>query len=152
MIRVKKVSKARIKDYINIAFKDDKELGNYHILGNVSLDKMVSDTVYRILDTTLGFDSKFYEIIKDKTPIGFFVIVGRFLYSFGVNNKFRSKENLVEWFEIVKKELHYSFYSVMNEKNTRAIEFLQKQGMEIKNEDKENKIVTLIYTRCQQVD
>lgn len=143
MVKIKQISKNVIGQYVSIAFKDDTELSKYHILGGETIEKCVVDTVYRILDVSTQYDLRFYKVMNNKQPIGFFVLGDKFLFSFGINVKFRNKEVLTEWFAIVKKLLHNSFFSVMNDKNTRAISFLEKQGMKIKNRDEQNKTVTL---------
>lgn len=145
MVRVKKISISVIGQYVAIAFKDDKELSLfYHDMKDPTIEKCVVDAVIRIFQLSEQRELSYYKVMNNKVPIGFFVLGSNFLQGFGIDIKFRNKEILTQWFNIVKKLMHNSFFTVLDSKNTRAINFLKRQGMKAEND--ENNLVTLIYT------
>jgi len=136
MIVLKSVNALKIEDYINCAWDGDEKLEKYYdrSLTRRNLDGMVKDTSRKIRDMMEQDEQlSLLGIELDRTPIGFLIFSEKLslFYSFGVNAKYRSKEILTAIFKYVKAKLNYNFYSVMYEYNIRAINWLQKCGMEI---------------------
>jgi hypothetical protein len=142
MVTISKISKPQLNDLVLLAFKDDHDLiDKYHVV-NWNLQTSVNDTLSRIDQTSKEYKLTYFKVLVNKIPVGFFVIGDKLLYSFGININYRKKDVLLEWWSLVKQELNNNFIAMLNEKNTRAIEFCQKQGMDIL--DTTNNIVSLI--------
>ena len=136
MIVIRAVNILKIEDYIKCAWKGDSELDKFYdrSLQRRTLEGMVKDTSRKIRDMMEQDEQlSLLGIELNRTSIGFLIFSEKIsvFYSFGVNTKYRSKEILTAIFEYVKVKLKYNFYSVMYEYNTRAINWLQKCGMEI---------------------
>ncbi len=118
---------------IVIAFKgDDKLFDTYHVV-NGALTQSVNDTFERIINTAKEFTCEWYNVIKNDAVIGFCVMSKAYnvLYSFGIGIEHRAAEVLAPWFEIIAKELGDHFTCTLWAKNTRAIDYLIRNGMEI---------------------
>ncbi len=143
MITHKKISKAELPKLVAIAYEKDQELFDKYHIGKMSFPESVLCTLDLIDDASKKFKLSYYKLIYKKQPIGYFVIFGEYLYSFGIGMNFRKKEVLSRWFQEVKAELPLHFKAILYENNTRAINHLEKQGMKIIDHDTETKIVTL---------
>jgi hypothetical protein len=136
MIVIRAVNVLKLEDYIRCAWEGDLDLEKFYdkSLTKRSLEGMVKDTSRKIRDMMEQDEQlSLLGIELDRTPIGFLIFSEKLslFYSFGVNAKYRSKEILTAIFKYVKAKLNYNFYSVMYEYNIRAINWLQKCGMEI---------------------
>lgn len=120
-----------IKPLIKVAFKDDPQLLlSYHIL-NGTLEECVNDTYDKIIEFSDMANVQSYAILVDDKTIGFTVVSKdmALLYSFGINVAYRRYNHLENWFKnIVSKMPCFKCY--LWNKNSRAIEFLVKCGME----------------------
>lgn len=79
-------------------------------------------------------------------PIGYYVIEGDLLISFGLHMDYRTKEHLMHFWGWINSEFLGSFSCVLYSHNTRAIGWLQKSGMKILFDN------VTILTLCQQED
>ena len=136
MIVIRVVNILKIEDYIRSSWEGDGKLEKFYdkSLAKRTLEGMVKDTSRKIRDMMEQDEQlSLLGIEVNRTPMGFLIISEKLsvFYSFGVNAKYRSKEILTAIFEYVKVKLKYNFYSVMYEYNTRAINWLQKCGMEV---------------------
>ncbi len=130
--------------FIEKAFEGDEDLiKKYHIKGG-SLKSCVKSTVAAIADVDKVYGLKCYIISKDEKIIGYTTLGPDFLHSFGINIDYRTKEVVTEWWASVLS-IMTDFFCTLHKKNTRAIEFLKKQGMIVHSENK--KLVNLIT--CQ---
>lgn len=109
--------------YIEIAFDGDTELPKYHIAET----DYAQHTYDQICETAKILDLTYYKY----GDIGFTVLAPNLLYSFGINHKFRYKKNLENWF-IQIKNIMPIFEVILHGKNSRAINHLIRQGMQIK--------------------
>lgn len=125
---------------------DDALINKYHKVETNKFQDCVDDTFNSILDNSESLPMEWYLIRHDNNEIIGYCIASKaynFLYSFGINKNYRNGEVLSNWFTSVAELLQNHFTSALWAKNTRAIEFLVKNGMEIfKNEDN---IVQLKY-------
>jgi hypothetical protein len=98
-------------------------------------------------DASLEIYHKLIEHAKEKechfkrNEIGYIFYSGKLLISFCVKPEFRSKENLTHFGDLIKKELGEHFECCLFNKNTRAINFLEKIGMK---KQKSNNLITLL--------
>lgn len=143
MTTIKKISKFELMDLVHIAYDGDTDLFEKYHIGKVNLQLAVLKTMVLIEDAAKKKKLSYYKIIHNKTPIGYFVTYDNCLYSFGVSIKYRCKDVLVKWWTQVKSVLGKTFEAMLYENNTRAISFLERQGMKIINKDA-NKVVTLL--------
>ena len=132
-------SESDLYDAIWVAFYDDIDLvEKFHRIQG-SFENCVADTFLTIQNATLETPTEWYQVINNDEIIGYVVSskTYSFLYSFGINEKYRNVENLEIWFEAIKKNLGYQFTCALWAKNVRAIKFLTKNGMKLykKNED-----------------
>lgn len=144
MMVLTRVPIGAIETLVGHAFsKDDELIEKYHIVGE-NYQKSILDTVDKIKTTHVkDFELKLYAINCGNQTIGYSVInkeIG-ILYSFGINIKYRNKETLVEWFGLIAN-LMPDFKCYLWNKNTRAINFLIKNGMKISEVKREFTILT----------
>lgn len=121
-------------DGIWMAFYMDSDLiHKYHILENCSFEDCVLDTFKNIKECVEKTDCECFQILYDEELIGFFAIsrAYSFLYSFGVNVNYRTSQILEMWFGYVSVLLGSEFTCSLWAKNSRAIDFLKKQGMRL---------------------
>jgi hypothetical protein len=145
MVTIKKISKTELPKLIEMSYEDDFELfDKYHVIQTDFFGAVVSQ-LQMIHEMAEEFDLNYYKVIFQKKPIGYFVTFDKFLYSFCINKRYRTKDNLIGWFKGVKKALGAEFQTMLYKNNTRAIDHLVKQGMKIVDENEENNTVILIY-------
>lgn len=143
VIEISKTSKRKVNKLIELAFLGDSDLIEHYHAANDNMQDSILHTIERIDVTSMAYQLSFYKVTVDKVNAGFFVTGDNFLYSFGLNMKFRKKEILMKWWEMVCGELKPNFICMMNKKNTRGINFLKKQGMIVISNG--NEILTLKY-------
>lgn len=148
MLSAHEISVNDLYEAIYVAFEKDSDLiEKYHVL-NASVSDCVAHTLKRIIEVSKVYQLTCYEVLKNGgVAIGFFVTGIGFLYSFGLNIQYRTKEILPQFWEIILSKLPESFFCVMNLKNKRAIKFLERNEMKIISTI--NSETTLIYTSCQ---
>ena len=148
---IKKSNIIRTGEAILISFDGDNDIYTFY-------DPMVKvSTIYEIkkdIVTKLicyGNEMEYYIIYYNKKIIGYFACLQNMLISFGLNTKYRTKKILSDFFTAIinkaGKEICCYLYSI----NTRAINWLKKNGMQIEKEFNYNNIAIskLNYTACQ---
>lgn len=142
MVRVVKISKPELDSLVHYAYEGDMDLlEKYHPLkGN--LKDLAKETIRMVDGASKAYEISYYKILIASKPIGYFVTWDKFLYSFAINLNYRKKDILISWWGEVRKVLGKSFSSILYDDNTRAISFLEKNGMEVFSRDKN--LVTLI--------
>jgi hypothetical protein len=137
MVTVKRISKNELPRVVEIAFRGDTDLFKKYHQANSDEETSIKNTVDRIIDTATIYDLTFYKVIFEKKVIGYFVVAEepKLLYSFGINIKYRTKQVIGKWWEVTKKQLPKEFKVMLYKKNTRAIDFMQRNGMKVINED-----------------
>jgi hypothetical protein len=152
MLKLLKTNLPDIKEYIYIAFSEDKELIKYFDKSaSVSdTDEMCNDVWGKLKDYPAYFMHVYcYKVVLDKEPIGFVFITKapNLLVSFSINKKHRNKEVLKEYFDKICIELDNDFECMLYNENSRGINWLEKCGMVI---TEVNNIYTkLNYNKCQ---
>lgn len=135
MIKLIKIDPIVLPHYVKLAFEgDDDLLTRYHISPG-TLDHCSEHTLGFIRENADFYkkDIEFYAVVKDvETPIGFTIVIrneGRNeLYSFGIGVKYRNEENRKGWLKEVEETIGKNYYLVLWSKNTRAIEFFERNG------------------------
>jgi len=143
MIRVKKISQEQLLPLIEKAFQGDIELfEKYHEYPCGEQECILA--VFEKIKGLKGVEKpSYYTVLLGDKAIGFFVVSYKRLYSFGIALKFRRKDILKKWWELLKKIVGKEFICSLYKNNTRAIAFLLRQGMQIG--EIRNNIVTLIH-------
>lgn len=145
MITIKKISLYELIPMIRLSYENDRDvMEKFHIRPNMELKECVDSTFDMIRDSSKLCQLAYYKIMTQKQPVGFFITAYKRLYSFGVGIKFRRKDILTGWWVYVREVLGNEFVCSLYKNNTRAIAFLEKQGMRIAEERKEDNSVTLL--------
>ncbi len=142
MVRIQKISKPEIEPLIRLSYEGDTDLLEKYFPVKSTQDELINESASMINVASKEYKMSYYKVIFNNEPIGYFVCSKQFLYSFAIGIKFRKKEILMKWWASVKEILGKAFTVILYENNTRAISFLEKQGMEIYK--KQGNLVTLI--------
>jgi hypothetical protein len=134
MLKLLRINIYELKQYINIAFNDDYDFINYYDKNTKikTIEELVEKTNEKILDYPSYFGTHYsYRVDFDNKSIGYLFITKKpnLLVSFSINKKYRNKEILKNYFDIIKKELGNSFCCLLYKENIRAINWLKKCGM-----------------------
>jgi hypothetical protein len=132
------------------AFEEDDEISKYCDPEDEhkSIKNLVDSIYEKLLDYNQFGNCSFNELKIGNEVIGFYFCYKNILVSFGINKNHRTKEKLIEVFNIIKDKFGGEFESYMWERNERAINWLKKCGME-EEEFKVDKVKKLKYTLCQ---
>lgn len=144
MVTVKKISVNELPKLIQLTYEGDSELFQYLPGNHTNYMTSVNGELFNIYQMAEDKRLKYYKVIYQKKPIGYFVTFENHLYSFAINIKFRKKDILLHWWKELKKTLNKGFSCQLEEMNERAIKFLEKNNMKVVDKNEEHKIVTLI--------
>lgn len=144
MVTLKKISLPEVRKGVAIAYDGDQELFDKYHVAPCDFFHACMITLEMIRDTAKQEKLSYYKVVYKQINIGYVVIFHDFLYSYGINPKFRKKEILIQWWAEIKKLLGKRFVTMLYENNIRALKFLEKQGMKIAQVDEANKTITLI--------
>lgn len=148
MVALKRISLFDLPKLIYISYKGDSDLLNEYHIAKMDLRSAVDSTFSMIMTASKIKDLKYYKVIYERQPIGYVATYDdNFLYSYGISVNFRKKDILIDWWKQIKKILVDDFNTMIYGNNTRAIEFLKKQGMKIIQEDKEHNVLTFINSK-----
>jgi hypothetical protein len=150
-LSIKSMKKSELKQFINIGFHDDDDLINYYDESCVvnKPEDMVNNTDDKLKEYPIYFkNTKAYKVVYQDEPVGFLYMVNdpNILVSFALNKEFRTKENLVHLFDLIKMKMDNNFVCMLFRINSRAINWLKKCGMEVCEEFES--IVKLKYSLC----
>lgn len=142
MVRVDKISKPKLLELIRHSYQGDKDLcEKYHAIKGDE-ETLSLETMDMIENASKKLNLTYYKVLLNNNPIGYFAIADQLLYSFAINKKYRKKEILISWWASVKQVLGKAFTTALYTNNTRAIKFLEKNGMEVYQTD--GNLITLI--------
>lgn len=129
--------------YVENAFNGDINLLNTFHTSPGTLQHCVENTMKLIKESADYYkdDMKFYAVVVDGVPVGYTVTVKNDklpneLYSFGINISHRSKEVLMAWLKAVEEKIGIPYYIVLWSKNTRAINFFERNGFAVERTNK----------------
>lgn len=145
MVYIIKISKFDLSKFIKIAYEEDSELLEKYHVDKYDLMGAVSSTlsmIYKVVEWE-DLEMDYYKVMYNETPIGYICTYPNNLYSFGINKNYRTKDILTDWWSKVKGIMGEKFITMLYPNNTRAINFLKKQGM-VEVEELENNSVTLL--------
>jgi hypothetical protein len=129
------------KDIIQKAFEGDNEIGLYcdPSIAGATPDEVSLDVFNKLNEIEGVYNGTFKEYQKDGQPVGFCYLIGSVLISFGINKSHRNSDNLCSFYNFMKSDGLSSAF--LWERNTRAIKWLEKCGMEV--EERLNGVVKL---------
>jgi len=129
MIELKQIESNELKQLVEIAYKGDSDLLDKYWGEDFSLEEAINETMYMIREVSKETEMTHYAVLLDGEEIGYVTKIPNNLYSFGININYRTKDNLIEFWERVKEVMEDGFICMLFPQNTRAINFLKKQGM-----------------------
>lgn len=132
-----------IEYYIYLSFAEDTELLEMYHHKEATTEECIDKLMMQIWMMRETYDVVCYGVFLDEEPIGFSVLGPKFLFSFGIDIHFRTKDILIEWFSRIKGKLENEFVTWLYNENERAILFFEKNGMDIVDENDSYK--TLAY-------
>jgi hypothetical protein len=117
-------------------FEDDYELFDfYHYITGDKI-KALNDTIHKIVNfknEVPNANYEFFAVKKEDDVIGYFSIANnKILHSFGLHINSRTKQNLNDFIRLIKEQKVE--LCMLFSKNTRAINFLIKNGFVFQNE------------------
>lgn len=120
-----------LKSYIDAGFAYDKKiLGYYDQNQIVETIEDVCNNVYKKIKIEYPL-SLFVGVEKDGVKIGYYVCYKKTLVSFSLNVEYRNKENLKDFFELIKTQFGSTFQVLLFTYNTRAIKWLKTCGLHL---------------------
>lgn len=132
-----------IKKYIDIAFVGDEGILEY--IDPATPAQSIEDACGIIYHKLLANyeEASFEPLHYEGLPIGYFVWMPELLISFGVNINYRKREPLDYVWKKIKQCLGEEFSMSLFDHNTRAIKWLQRQGMKVFAEH----LTVLVHTK-----
>lgn len=131
MITLNEISLVDLKRLIRISYENDVDLLNRYHIKPCSLSEAVTWTLEMIAEIDRVRDVKNYAVLWDGREIGYVSAFENYLYSYGISLECRKKDILVAWWEAVCKLMGDNFLTGLYCNNTRARDFLLKNGMRI---------------------
>lgn len=133
------------RDYIDKAFLGDEKI--YEFFDPTATVKNHDDIINNVSDKILEYEDLFEGFAFHGFDNGYVCYMPGMLFSFGINVSERKTNRL--WDEITKC-LNGDFVCLLWSKNTRAINWLVKNGVVIEDEFEyeNNKITKLNYNIC----
>ena len=129
--------------HVENAFAGDAELLEQYHTSPGPLKHCVENTMQFINENAAYYkkDMEFYALVFGGQVIGYTIVikndkVPNELYSFGINMAFRIKEVVTSWLKAVKEILGVPYYIVLWSRNTRAINFFEKNGFAVQRTSK----------------
>lgn len=129
MIELRQIESNELKHLVEIAYKGDANLLDKFWGEDFSLEEAVNETMFMVSEVSREIEISHYVVIFDGQEIGYVSRIPNNLYSFGINIDYRTKSNLIEFWERVKEVMEDGFICMLFPQNQRAINFLKKQGM-----------------------
>jgi len=144
MITLKKISLNELPPLVQYSYLGDEDLFNKYFTGADNYMGCVNAQLMMIYEMGESAKMNYYKVVYQKKAIGYVVSFENCLYSFCINVKYRKKDVLLSWWDKLCKLMNKNFVCALYKKNERAINFLERNGMKVIEEDAENEIVTLI--------
>lgn len=130
-MQVKHIHIDELFSYVEQAFDNDDDILFYY--DKKVKPKTIPDACRNVVDKiNMEYsDSEIRGVLIDGNKAGYFIYEGDMLISFGLNKEFRTREYLPVFWSYIKQELGDTFQCLLYSYNLRAVEFLQRCGMNI---------------------
>jgi hypothetical protein len=120
-----------LKPYIEEAFLGDEELlGFYDKSVPVTRVQDICDNVFLKISSLLQ-PAMIRGIEIEGEKVGYIAFNPGILISFGLKKEYRDKEHLIQYWELIRKELNGDFQCALFGQNVRGISWLMTCGMDI---------------------
>lgn len=129
MIILEKISNFELEPLVELAYRGDDDLLLKYWGDDFNLKDAVNETMWMVREVSQEAPMDYYAVILDDEEIGYVCKIPNNLYSFGININYRTKNNLIEFWDKVKEVMEDSFICMLYPQNERAIRFLKKQGL-----------------------
>ena len=143
MLTLKKILLEDLRQYVEIAYKGDDDLLLHYWGTDLNLQEAVDLTMSLIEQVDKEVPVDYYAVESEEQEIGYIVKFPNNLYSFSININYRTKENLICFWELIKEVMEDGFICMLFPQNERAIKWLKKCGM-VEVFGVENNCVTLL--------
>lgn len=139
MVKLIQISKEELHGLVHIAYEGDYDLLDKYHIKKFNLESAVSSTLEMIDGMSKQLELKYFSVEWQGTQIGYVIISGDFLYSFGISIYHRTKNILKSWWDCLLLVMGDRIKVGLLSNNTRAIEYMKKRGLEITWSNPENK-------------
>lgn len=127
----KSINIDQLRQYVYAAFTGDEEIVPYFDkMKNIKSAADACENVYSKITNEYA-DAVLVGIEIDNEVAGYIAYKESLLISFSIGVKFRKVDYLIEFWDIIKGELPPVFQCVLYSHNSRAINYLEKSGMDI---------------------
>lgn len=125
------VLSSQISETIDECFRTDKDLVDlYHIASGDSVEKCIVRTIDDLFNTDPSF--KFYQLHSGNQCVGFFGSeFSNYLTTIFIKPEYRNRKDISEIWKLISSHFDDEFYTSIYSKNTRALTFYRKNGIEI---------------------
>lgn len=125
------ISLQEMQPFVEAAFLLDTELLKYYDKGEkITRLEDIPGNILKKIEKHYP-DAICVGLLLNDTPVGYFVYQFINLISFGLDKNYRNSTYLKEFWEIIKATVGNDFSCVLYDYNTRAIQWLEKCGMEV---------------------
>ena len=146
MIELVEIMIFELRGFVEAAYEgDDDLLTDYHVRP-MTYEEAVEETLAMISITSVGISMRYFGVLMDGDKIGYLVTFENNLYSFSINIDYRCKSVLSEFWDNIVGVLGDSFVCLLYPNNTRAINWLLRNGM-VEVPDMEENCVTLLKVK-----
>ena len=137
-MKLKPIYIDELERLIRISYENDHDLFDKYHVKKFGLEQSISCTMEMIREMGELKDMRHYTVRYRGMDIGYVSTFENYLYSYAIAIPFRKKGILIKWWSCVEQLMGTPFITGLYNNNTRAIDFLIKNGMQIvsKTEDK----------------
>ncbi len=140
-MNAKAINIEKFKEAVAAAFKNDKNIVDLYD-DNVkveTIDDVVNDVVRKIK----AFDKiNLCGVYEKNELIGYYAFMPKILVSFSINNQYRVRNKLREFFELIRESLGSNWGALLWSKNLRAVKWLVKMNCKIIDR---NSLITVLH-------
>lgn len=142
MVYLIEILRSELPEVILLSYEGDYDLFRSFHLKETNLHEAVNLELELIDERAKEMPFIYMKVIFEEKVIGYIVKSGRFLYSFAIGIKYRTKEILIMWWTSLKRDMGNNFTCALMNNNTRAINYMKARGMKILSEDDEKVFLT----------
>ncbi len=131
MMKIVNIGIDDLKEYIYSAFMgDDEIISIYDPSVNVRSIEDVCESVHEKIESLVD-PCRINGVWIDGNKAGYFAYSQNSLISFGLNKEYRDKNNLVDFWNVIKYAIGDNFQCALFSVNKRGVDWLKKQGMSV---------------------